>query len=64
MRETTLLLFLAALAGCTPQSSAQFMPMIGMGNSLASQAMNLYMQQERLEQQQQMPNQQRPQYIP
>jgi hypothetical protein len=38
------------LCGCTPQRSASLMPMLGMGNSMASQGMNLYLQEERLQQ--------------
>lgn len=52
------LLLVIALSGCTPQQSASYMPMLGMGNSMANQAMNLYLQQERLQQQNQLLQQQ------
>jgi hypothetical protein len=54
----------AALYGCTPQQSASLMPMMGMGTSMGTQAMNLYFQEQRLQQQQQTLRNQQQSYVP
>jgi hypothetical protein len=55
-------LALAALvgmaSGCGPQQSASVMPMMDIGNSMASQAMNLYLQQQNMQRQADLQRQQ------
>ena len=48
------ILLALTLCGCTPQQSASFIPMMSLGTSLSNQAANLYMEQERIEQQEQI----------
>lgn len=62
--KTIAILFVFTLCSCTPQQSASFMPLMSYGTSLTNQAANLYMEQERIQQQQQMRNQQPYGYIP
>jgi len=52
------ILLALTLCGCTPQQSASFMPIMSLGTLLTNQAANLYMEQERIQQQQQIRNQQ------
>jgi hypothetical protein len=58
------ILFALTLCGCTPQQRASFIPMTSPGTSLTNQAANLYMEQERIKQQQQIRNQQPYGYVP
>ena len=58
------ILLALTLCSCTPQQSASFIPMMSLGTSLTNQAANLYMEQERIQQQQQIRNQQPYGYVP